>query len=82
MMARFDKQTTDRWAGMARQWLGKYHPQHSPNSIVQGVDAWTVAHRCGITREAYKDRTVTDGHVQTALEAIFPNVVFKDKKVY
>jgi hypothetical protein len=36
----------------------------------------------GITREAYADRSVTDGHIQTALGKIFPAAKFLDKKVY
>jgi hypothetical protein len=52
------------------------------NDVKTGVDAWAVAHRSGITKEAYEDANVYDAHIQTALERIFPNAVFKDKKVY
>ena len=52
-------------------------------SIVSGVDAWTVAGRAGITRHAYDlGRDIHDAHIQTALQVIFPNAVFKDRKVY
>jgi len=79
-MAKFDKETVARWTKMAKEFLDAR--DISITSIETGVTAWLVAHKCGITDEAYKDRTVTDGHIQTALEAIFPNAVFRDKKVY
>lgn len=51
--------------------------------IKTGCDAWTVAHKSGITRHAYGvSRDVCDAHIQTALEKIMLNAVFKDKKVY
>lgn len=80
-MAKFDKETIERWRGMARDWM-HVNCEFEPMSVLAGRDAWAVAARCGITREAYADRSATDGHIQTALEKIFPNVVFRDKKVY
>lgn len=82
-MARFDTDTIKRWERMASDWL----IAHTSTSIdvanvLTGRDAWTVAARCGITAEAYRDDKVTDGHIQTALERIFPNAVFQDKKLY
>jgi hypothetical protein len=51
--------------------------------VVTGRDAWTVAHKAGIYREALDSgRDVVDAHVQSALQVIFPNAVFKDKKRY
>lgn len=79
-MARFDKDTVNRWAGMARAWLDGRHL--SRHSVMTGAEAWSIANQCGITREAYSDREVVDAHIQTALQTIFPNAVFKDKKVY
>lgn len=53
------------------------------SDILTGRDAWTIAHRAGVTEEAYSmGRDITDGHIQTALQKIMPNAVFKDKKVY
>lgn len=52
------------------------------SDVVVGREAWDVAHHLGFTNEAYKDRTVVDAHIQTALERVFPNVVFKDPKRY
>lgn len=48
----------------------------------EAVDAWAIAHRTGMTREAYADRTVTDAHIKTALQRVFPNCVFKDRYHY
>jgi len=50
--------------------------------VVTGKEAWNVANAVGILSEAYKDRTVIDAHIQTALEKLFPDAIFKDKKVY
>lgn len=52
------------------------------DDVLTGKDAWALAHRAGVTQFCYKDRSVVDAHIQTALEQIFPNAVFKDKKVY
>lgn len=56
-------------------------------SVETGADAWTVLHKSGAYRaigdeypSGYPD--YSDGHLQTALEGIFPNVVFRDKKRY
>ena len=79
-MAYFDKETVGRWNALANEYL--IMRNLSRFEINTGVWAWSIAHRCGITREAYNDRKATDGHIQTALEIIFPNAEFKDKKVY
>ena len=50
--------------------------------IKTGRDAWSIAHRAGIVRDAYADREIVDAHIQTALEKIFPNADFLDKKIY
>ena len=80
-MAYFDKETVARWTSQAKDWLESKLPV-TLSDVKTGKDAWTVAHRCGITKEAYKDRNVVDAHIQTALESIFPNAVFMDKKRY
>lgn len=79
-MAKIDAQTVQRWRGMAADFLSDYGLQCQ--SILTGRDAWTVAARCGINSEAYRDRSIVDAHIQTALENIFPNATFKDRKVY
>lgn len=79
-MAKFDNATVDRWRQQAEDWLTVRG--HTLEGVKTGLDAWAIAHRADITKEAYQDRTVTDGHIQTALEKIFPNAVFKDKKLY
>jgi len=50
--------------------------------VVTGYHAWALAHNLNIYREACEDYTVVDAHVQTALETIFPNAIFFDRKVY
>jgi hypothetical protein len=65
------------------QWLAANAPHLTRHDIATGRDAWTVAHRSGLTRQAYDlGRDVTDGHIQTALERVFPNATFNDRKVY
>lgn len=84
-MAKFDTKTTERWDQKAQAWLDANAnglTRLTLAEIMTGIDAWTVAHRSGITQEAYSDRTVTDAHIQTALERIFPNAQFKDVKRY
>lgn len=76
------KDVVERWAKTVTDWLAANYPQYTRETIKTGRDAWAVAHRAGLTREAYDDRDINDAHIQTALESIFPNAVFKDKKVY
>lgn len=61
-------------------YLRKYNITRS--TIIVGVDAWTLAHRVKFTDWAYAQPGLNDAHIQTALQRIFPNVVFKDKKRY
>ena len=74
----------NEWKGLCSSWLqaNTNAPHLTCDDITTGRDAWAIAHRSGVTNDAYKDRTVTDGHIQTALERIFPHAVFKDAKVY
>lgn len=68
---------------MVEAWLADKAPSLTREAITTGRDAWAVAFRAGITEHAYAlGREVTDGHIQTALERVFPNAVFKDRKVY
>ena len=82
-MAKFDQATINRWTKMADEWLAK-----NPFGIIErsqvlnGSNAWKVAHHAGITEEAYADRSVVDAHIVTALKQVFPNAEFKDTYSY
>lgn len=53
------------------------------DDILTGRDAWAVAHKAGVTRDAYDiSRDICDAHIQTALAALMPRAVFKDVKRY
>lgn len=74
-------QFISQYENAAKDYLGK--KGYALTDIKTGYDAWTVAHRSGITEHAYGvSRDVYDAHIQTVLEKIMPNAVFKDKKVY
>lgn len=79
-MSKFDKETINRWAVMAADYLGRNG--YDLSDVKLGVEAWDIAHYIGITKEAYVDRSVVDAHIVTALKQLFPNVVFKDKYSY
>lgn len=87
-MSRFDNITITHWIEMVDEWFaGNYRLTDRSgitcrDHVIRGVDAWAIAHRSGITQEAYSDRTVTDGHIVTALKKIFPNAVFLDTYSY
>ena len=75
-------ETLSKWRASVDQWLMENHSLIA-NQVTTGRDAWTVAHKTGIALEAYDmSRDITDAHIQTALEHIFPNAVFRDKKRY
>ena len=79
---KINEETLSKWRAKADGWLMN-HGNLIANQITTGLDAWTVAHNAGITLEAYDmSRDITDAHIQTALERIFPNAVFRDKKRY
>jgi hypothetical protein len=79
-MTKFDNDTLIRWEGMIWNFLGQNG--YGIEDVVTGKEAWNVANAVGILSEAYEDRTVIDAHIQTALEKLFPDAIFKDKKVY
>ena len=82
-MAKINKDIVSRWGDMCEIWLEGSPEAATCSSIRTGRDAWFVAHSAGIVREAYAmDRDIHDAHIQTALQKIFPNAVFRDKKVY
>lgn len=80
-MAKFDMLTVLDWKNKAERYLIDNHGI-TLQGVKTGVDAWEIAHRCGITSEAYRDRTVVDAHIVTALKQIFTSAVFKDKYSY
>jgi len=82
-MAKFDSETIARWAAMADAWLAKNPFGVVERSrVLEGSNAWKVAHRAGITEEAYADRSVVDAHIVSALKQLFPNAEFKDTYSY
>ena len=82
-MAKFDSEAITRWTKMADEWLAK-NPFGAieRSQILNGSNAWKVAHHAGITEEAYADRSVVDAHIVTALKQLFPNAEFKDTYSY
>lgn len=81
-MAKFDSVIIARWASAVDTWLKEAGDPGTCKDIYLGAEAWVLAHRVGITREAYEDRTVVDAHIVTALKQIFPNAKFSDKYAY
>ena len=79
----------EQFRKMAANWLFNTL-QLSTDDVLTGSDAWIVACKSGITEQCYGNTAkdipamvgVNDAHIRTALEKIFPNAVFKDKKVY
>lgn len=87
-MAKFDADTVTRWTGMVDTYiagnfgvLDRYGITHRDH-VADGSSAWTIAHRSGITVEAYEDRSVVDAHIVSALKQIFKNAKFQDKYSY
>ena len=78
---KFEASTINRWTEMATEFVAEKCTGEM-SDVITGSDAWEVAHRCGITKEAYLDRKVVDAHIKTALTKIFPNAVFKDTYHY
>jgi hypothetical protein len=78
---KFTPSTVDRWTVLATEYVAE-KCTGEVSDVVTGSDAWEVAHRCGITREAYEDRTVVDAHIKTVLAKIFSNAIFKDNYHY
>ena len=77
MAARFNKDTVARWKTKAEAYVSLH--DMGLDDLRNAIDAWAVAHKCGITEEAYQDRKVHDGHIKTALEKIFPNALFLNR---
>lgn len=67
----------------------KYLARHGYTfaDVVTGVDAWNVLHNSGAYRAIGDEYSsgyaeYSDGHLQTALQSIMPNAVFRDAKRY
>lgn len=87
-MALINAEQLEEFRTLATNWLAER--DLACDQVQSGAAAWAVAHRAGITEICYgntaKDLPGIDGcldaHIQTALQKVFPNAVFKDKKVY
>lgn len=79
-MRKFDRAKVAEWRGRVEAVLSA--TGKTLEDVKVGRDAWYIAHYCGITTEAFSDRTVLDAHIQTALQEIFPKAVFRDRKRY
>ncbi len=72
--------TVIRWRATIAEFMTRRNKQIC--DVTTGAAAWAIAHKVGITNEAYEDRTILDAHIQTVLEKIFLNAVFFDPKRY
>ncbi|MFA5311685.1 MAG: hypothetical protein WC375_00035 [Methanomassiliicoccales archaeon] len=68
-----DKPTFLRWQKYVSLLLQENNK--TAEDITTGVQAWNVAHKLDIPKEAYH-MGLNDTHIQTALKRIFPNAVF------
>lgn len=77
---RIPSETIARWT----KWVELEFANRKLNrhDITTGRDAWSAASLCGILKDAYADNAIRDAHIQTALERIFPNAIFRDAKHY
>lgn len=81
---RIPKDMISDWTNQVDDYLVKHSRTGATrDTVVHGALAWEIAHRAGIVQAAYAlGSSVKDGHIQTALEAIFYNADFVDKKRY
>jgi len=79
-MAKIDSLTIADWLVRADNYCRD--KPYKRGDIKSGADAWILANRCDMTRDAYKDPEIVDAHIVTALKVVFPNAVFKDKYHY
>jgi hypothetical protein len=80
IMAKIDALTIADWLVRADNYCRD--KPYKRGDIKSGADAWILANRCDMTRDAYKDPEIVDAHIVTALKVVFPNAVFKDKYHY
>lgn len=72
---RVHKELFERWNKYAALYLREHALPAgtvSPVDLTNSVQAWQVAHRLDIPREAYA-LGLNDSHIETALRRIFPN---------
>ncbi len=83
-MAKIDKDTIATWATMMDAWLAEKAPAFKREAVTAGSDAWSIWVRAvNNPLNVYRAMPdVTDGHIQTALESLFPAVTFIDAKRY
>lgn len=80
-MAKIAQNTISEWIERADEYLTQR--KLTRTSILTGSDAWTLASILRISHEAYDiGPDIVDAHIQTALRAVFPNAVFRDKCHY
>jgi hypothetical protein len=61
-----------RWEKSCQALLAEHG--HTCAEVTSKINAWDVASRLDIPREAYHtDGTINDNHIATALKRIFPN---------
>lgn len=81
-MAKINAEIRTQWVELIKPWLAER--KLTIEDIKTGGDAWAVWIRAvNNPLNVYRNMPdVFDGHIQTALETIFPNAVFKDAKRY
>lgn len=85
---RIDSEYVEEFRKLAQNYLDQYG--YKLSDVESGADAWTIAHRAGITEICYGNTAkdlpgiigCVDAHIKTALSRIFPNAVFHDKYGY
>jgi hypothetical protein len=67
------RELLDRWTKYVQLLLHEHN--YTVNDVKTLHQAWAIAHRLDIPREAYHmDANTTDTHIETALRRIFPNI--------
>lgn len=87
-MAKISEAYVAEFKALAAAWLAERNL--ACDDVKTGGDAWLIASRSGISAICYGDTSrdlpglegVHDAHIQTALQAVFPNCVFRDAKRY
>lgn len=85
---KINSEYVEQFHKLTSDWLAERN--YKLEDIKDGITAWAVAHRSGITDICYGNTAKNlpgidgclDAHIQTALEKIFPNVTFRDAKRY
>lgn len=76
-MARVNKDCIGDWTQRVDAFLGEHYPHLDRAQILNGKDAWNIAHIVNLPWEAYR-MGFYDHHIRTALTKIFPNAKFLD----